>query len=514
MESQTSKRGALGGDGLILAALVIAKLLIHALTAGRYGYFIDELYYVACSDHLDFGYVDHPPLSIALLYMTRLVLGSSLLAMRLVPAVVGAATIVVTVLIARELGGGRFARFLAGLTALIAPIYLALSNYYSMNAYDVFFWALAAYVLIRLLRTDNPKLWLVFGAIAGVALLNKISIGFFGFGVVVGLLLTQQRKQFLSKWIWLGALLAFVIFLPHIIWQIQHDWPTAEFIHNAKTFKNNPMSALEFLKAQVLLAHPLCLPVWLAGLAWYLFARAARPYRVLGWAYIAVCILLIVQNGKSYYLGASYSMLLAAGALAIERLIQQRNWTWVRPVLTVVLIAGGALFAPFTVPVLPPDQFVSYATAIGIEAPKDERRAVAELPQHFADRFGWQEMVRAVAGVYDTLSPAEQAECVIFCSSYGRAGAIDLFGPDYGLPKACSGHNSYFLWGPPKRSGQVTIAVGVSHEELESIFEEVTYVAESTHRYAMPSSRNQRIYLCRKPRKSIQELWPQTKNFI
>ena len=514
MTPQERAHNVTANPTVILGGLAAAVLIIHGLTLGRYGYFIDELYYLACAEHLSFGYVDHPPLSILVLAAVRSAFGSSLAVIRLVPALAGAGTVVVTGLMARELGGGRFAQGLAALTVLIAPAYLAMSGFYSMNAFDVLFWAVCAYILIRVLKTNRAELWLVFGAVAGLGLQNKISIGFLGFGVVVGLLLTRERRWFLNRWLWLGGGLAMLIFLPHVLWQIQNDWPTAEFLQNAKQFKIQPKSPAEFLSAQVLYIHPLNIPIVLIGLGWLLFAKDARPFRVVGLAFLAVVVLLMVQSSKAYYLTPAYPMLLAAGALAIERVVEPRDWRWAKRLLVGALVAGGGLLAPFALPILPPDLFLRYQSALGIEVPAEERGHNTALPQHFADRFGWQELTGTVARLYKHLPAGEQIECVILCGNYGAAGAIDLFGPAFGLPKASSPHNSYYLWSKPTRSGKTTIAIGFSKNDLDAWFGDVRKVEiTASNPYGRAANRSV-VYVCRDPKMPLEQAWPHAKRFI
>jgi hypothetical protein len=508
-----TRRFLLGATALLLY-LALAKLLLHLWFSSGYGYFRDEFYYLACGEHLDWGYVDQPPLTPLLALLTHQFLGESLLALRFLPAVAGALLVLVTGLMTRELGGGRFAQGLAAVAVIAAPVCLGTDHVFTVNPFDQLFWALGAYLVILIVKRDDPRLWLLFGLVAGVGLQNKISVLFFGFGVFVALLLTAHRKYFLSKWLWLGGAIAFVIFLPYVLWQFHYDWPMLELLRRGQLYKNFPVSPLQFLWGQVLEIHPFNLPIWLAGLYFYLVSRQGKPYRVLGWTYVAILIVFLLLRAKTYYLAPAYPMLLAAGAFAIETFIQERQWNWLKPATITLLILGGIALAPFALPVLPVETYIKYQSFLGIEPPKTERHRFGKLPQQYADMFGWENMVATVAKVYDSLPPEERAKCAIFTSNYGEAGAIDFFGEKYALPKAISGHNNYWLWGPGNYTGEILITVGESLEDVKKTFDQVELGATVTSEYAMPYESNLPIYICCKPKMSLQEVWPRTKSYI
>jgi 4-amino-4-deoxy-L-arabinose transferase-like glycosyltransferase len=498
---------------MMLLWLALVKILIHLWQHPAYGYFRDELYYIACAEHLDWGYVDHPPLSIAVLAATRALLGDSMFAIRLPVVLAGAAMVVLTGLLARELGGGRFAQALAAMGFIVMPVMLVMSTFFSMNALDLLFWAAAVYAAVRMIRTGEPRWWLGFGVVVGLGLMNKISVGFLVLGIVLGLLLTAPRLL-LNRWFWLGGTIAALIFLPHVIWQLAHGVPTVEFMRNAATLKIAPMSAAEFLGAQILYTNPATVPIWIAGLASFLFLPALRPFRFLGIAFLFVLVLLIVQGGKPYYLAPGYPMLLAAGGVAWERLSARRGWHWLRPVLVLLVSLIGLAVLPLAVPVLSPQTFARYAAAIGVEAPQEERGQRVELPQPFADRFGWENMVATIARAYHALPPQEQARAVIFASNYGEAGAVDFFGPRYGLPRAISSHNSYWLWGPGDREADLAIVVGVPRERLDDLCGEVTHSETIVSPYAAAFETNLPVHVCRRFKRPLHEVWPELKRYV
>jgi len=500
-------------DIAILVCLSLAKLLIHFMANSRYGYFRDELYYMACGEHLDFGYVDHPPLIAIITRFSRFLLGDSLFSIRFFPAVAGALVIFLTGLIVRQLGGKRVAIILAAVAVFIAPIFLGLGNILTMNVFDHLFWILSAYILILILKNKNDKLWILLGAVLGLGLQNKHSIFFFGFGLLVGFFLTQYRKYLYSSWLSIGAFVTFVIFLPHLIWQFINGWPSIEFIRNAGQFKNLPLSPLEFLYGQIMDMHPFNFPILLLGLVFFLFSKYGKDYRVFVWMYLAIFALFIVTRAKTYYIAPIYPLMFAAGATGIEKIIENWNIPWLKTAMLTFLLGGGVLAAPLALPVLPVKTYIGYAEFLGVTPPATEDHVMGVLPQHYADMFGWPEMAEVVAQVYLKLSPEDQAKCGIYTQNYGEAGAIDFFGRQYSLPKAISGHNNYWIWGPRGYTGEVLIIVGGNANDHAEVFERVEQAAVFTHEYVMPYENNLPIFVCREPRVTLEEIWPQVKHF-
>ena len=510
-ERASSSGSPLLGASALLAYLALVKLLLHLLTAGNYGYFRDELYYIAASERLDLGYVDFPPFVAVVTAFTRFLLGDSLLALHFFPALAGAAVIVLAGLMARELGGGRFAQGLAALAVLVAPDFLVFGTWISMDAFDQLFWVLAAYVLLLILKRDEPRLWLLFGLVTGLGLLTKVTVLFFGFAVFVALLLTPARRHLRTRWPWLGGTVALIFLSPYVYWQIVHGWPTLEFWGNYGG-KVPEASPLEFLVEQILTMNPATLPIWLAGLYYYLFTREGRPFRPLGLIYVVLFVLFAIQNARFYFLAPAYPALFAAGGVVIERFFQRFRRTWPKPAYASVLAVSGIVIAPLTVvPVLPVQTLAGAAGGdAGVEI---ETREVAELPQNFADRFGWEEMTATVAGVYEELPQNERSEACILTGNYGEAGAINFFGQRYGLPRPISGHNSYYLWGPGSCTGDVLISIGVYPERLEASFDNVRKETVFTCEYCMPDENNLPVYVSRDPKMHLEEAWPLFKHY-
>jgi 4-amino-4-deoxy-L-arabinose transferase-like glycosyltransferase len=497
-------------DLVLLGCLGSATLLLHFAVNGRYGYWVDELYFIACGEHLAWGYVDQPPLIAAVAKLSRWLLGDSLFAIRFFPALAGAALVLVTGLLTRALGGGRFAQVLAAVAVIVAPVYLGFQNLLTMNAFEPLLWTLCAYTVVVVVRERKPRLWLLVGVIAGIGLLNKYSIGFFGVSLAVGLLLTPERRLLMSGWIWLAGLLAVLIVLPHLLWEYRLGWPSVELLRNAKIYQHQPVSPAEFVWGQIQLVHPFALPLWLAGLA-YLFTREGKPVRFLGWAYVVLFGVSLLTQAKSYYLAPAYPMLLGAGAVATERFIRRREWRWLKPASIGFLLVGGALSAPYVLPVLPIELVPQYLGLIHLKAVRPERRQEGEVPQLFADMFGWEGMVAAVARVYQSLAPDERARSAIWGAGYGEAGAVDFFGRAYDLPRAISGHQNYYLWGPGQWSGDVAITINIAGEYLRPWFDDVQLAATVDCEYCMPDRMHVPIYICRGLKQPVSEFWPKVK---
>ena len=498
---------------LVVVVIALALLLFHCYFNNRYGYFRDEFDYLSCGNHLAWGYVDQPPLLPFLVRVSRTILGESLRSIRFIPALSISFVVVLTGLIAREFGGRTFALLLSAVAVVIAPIYLSDGSLLTTNCLEPLLWMGCAYFAILAIKYDE-RYWLAFGVVAGLGLEEKYSIAIFGFAIVVGLLLTKERKVLLNKWLWLGGVAAFLIFLPNLIWNTQNHWPFLELMHNIRADgRDVQLSPLEFFLQQILLVHPLTAVIWITGLVALLLSKRLRSYRFLGFSYLVSFIAFVVLKGKNYYLAPIYPVLLAAGAVMIEPGIERTRQMWLKPAIVVVLLAGGAWFAPLVVPVLPVDQLVSYLDKLPFKPPRSEHsHERALLPQHYADQFGWEELAAKTGEAWSRLTPTERADCGVFAQNYGQAGAIDFFGPRYGLPPALSGHQTYFLWGPRGYSGNCLIVIDDEKEELDNLFEHVEFVGASDNPYAL--ERNISVHLCRGAKfGTLANLWPKLKKW-
>jgi Dolichyl-phosphate-mannose-protein mannosyltransferase len=501
-------------DARGLAALAILKIAIQFAGITHYGFFRDELYYMACGQHLAWGYIDQPPLIAFAAWVARHVFGNSIVSMRLLPVLAGAAVVFLSGMLARELGGGRWAQLAAAAGILVAPSFLAFDSFFSMNAFEPLFWVVCALLAVRIKNGGPPKLWLAFGAVAGVGIENKHSMIVFGFAIVAGLLLTGGASILRSRCIWFGGLIALALFLPNLIWEARHAWPQVVVVRNAQLLKNVQIGPLRFLGEQILLLNPLALPIWVAGLLWCFVAPDGKRFRFLSLGYLIVLATFLVGDGKSYYPLPYYPILFAAGTVAFES-VRSVSWRRARAALVAAVVITGLTILPWAVPLLRVDVFERYESAFPrFFHIRMERDATVKLPQLYADMFGWRNLVDTVGRVYHALPSNEQAGCAILAGNYGEAGAIDYYGRGLNLPKAISGHNSYYDWGPRNYSGACVILLGERAEQYRQYFGESRLVATVPNPYGMPIEQNVRIYVCRKPTAKLAALWPKFKMVI
>jgi 4-amino-4-deoxy-L-arabinose transferase-like glycosyltransferase len=350
-------RASLTGANALLLYLALVDFVGHMLVAGNYGYFRDELYYIESGRHLAAGYVDFPFAIALLAAILHPLTGDNLVALHVIPALAGACLVVVTGLMARELGGGRFAQVLAGLGTLVTAVFLATSSIFSMDILDALWWALATYIVIRLLRRDQPRLWLLFGVVAGLGLTTKLTMLFLGLGLTIALLLTPARRYLRTPWPWLGGAIALLFLLPYILWNAANGWPTPAFWVNYGGHSGG--GPIGFLGNQLFAMNPFTLPLTVCGLYFYLRDAAGKPYRTLGWIYVVLYVVFTLFNAKSYFLAPAYPMLYAAGAVVLARFAAVPRRSWIRPAYVAALALTGLLFAPLTMPLLPPATYVS-----------------------------------------------------------------------------------------------------------------------------------------------------------
>jgi hypothetical protein len=485
------------------------KLLVHLYASHNYGYFVDELYYIACGRHLDWGYVDQPPLIAAIAKLVGAVLGYSLPALRFLPAVAGAALVAMTGYLARELGGGLYAQAIASLCALTAPGLLAAHSLFTMNAFEPLFWIACAYLLVRIIKTGDQKLWLWIGVAVGLGLENKHSMLIFAVGIVLGVVLTKGRRAFGQPWIWLAGVVTLLLFMPNLIWNIQHHFPFLELQANIRrSGRNVDLSPLSFFGQETLAMLPVTLPVWLGGL-WFFLSPRGRLFRPLGWAWLFTAAVIVVLNPRIYYLFPAFPILFAAGGVEWEAWVRRPE---LRAGFAALVLVSGVILAPVALPVLPVETYIHYSHAMHLQQPAIETHRLGPLPQIYADQFGWEEMAATVARAYNRLPPEVRAKTAIFGQNYGQAGAIDFFGPKYGLPNAISAHQNYFYWGPRGYTGESIIIMDDRPEVLAGLFENVEKVARVEHPYSMPYQHFDLFY-CTGIKMPFGELWPKIKKW-
>jgi hypothetical protein len=478
---------------------------VHLLANPHYGVFRDELYFIVCGLHPALGYVDQPPLIPLIAAASYKLFGVALTPLRLFPALAMAATVALTAEFARFLGGGRFAQILAGLAALAAPILLVDGLLMSTDCLQPLTWLACAYLVARLARGGDRRLWLALGAVVGISLWSKYLIAFYVVGLLVGVAVAPMRRQLLTLWPWAGALLALAIIAPNVAWQAVHGFPFLEVGAAGARSKNIALSPLGFFGQQLLFVGPPLALVWLAGL-WHL-AKAPQQ-RALAIAYFAVAALFIAGHGKAYYLAPAYPALMAAGGVWWEGVLRARS---ARVAALTVIVVAGLLTAPMVLPILPPQDLIAYARHLGLSpgATATEHQKPAALPQQFADMFGWREMAGEVARVYLALSDDERRRAVFFGRNYGEAAAVEIYG---GLP-AISGHNQYFLWGPHGFDGSVVIALGPPGAKFYGAFGSIAVAGHIQNPYAMPYESGLDVYVLRQPKRPLAQLWPRLKHF-
>ncbi len=511
-------------QALLLAGLF--ALLKFALHLGAnlweahigWGYFRDEMYYILCGQHLDWGYVDHGPIVALQARLGIALFGKSLAGIRMFTALAGAVAIFFTGLIAWAIGGSRVAQALAMLGILLAPEFLGLDSFLSMNSFEAVFWMTVVLAILMLLRGASSRWWIVFGIAGGIGIENKPSMVVFLIALLIGLLLTPQRRVVFTRGALIGVTLIVVLALPNLLWQIHYHFPTLEFIHNGKVdHKNTVLSPLQFLVAQVLMMSPFSVFLWLPGVVWLLVSRRSRQWRFLGWTYVVFLVLMFAtRDAKDYYLAAIYPAIFAAGGVCWQRLLKRRSTAWLVPTYAAFLLITGILVLPMSMPILTPQRWLDYTASLHLRgtAKSTENEPTSAFPQFYADRFGWQEMVDQVTRVVNGLSPADRARVGILCSNYGEASAINFLGAGRGLPFAISGHNNYWIWGPHGETGDVMIVInGASIDEMRKYYDSVEIAGVMNHPYAMPFE-HRNIYLCRGRKGTVSKDWVEFKKYI
>jgi len=395
---------------------------------------------------------------------------------------------------------------------------LALGGFYSMNAWEIVFWLAAALVAARLLRGGGPRLWILLGGLLGLGLLNKYSTALLAAGLVAGLLLSPHRRRLGAKQAWIGAGLAVALVLPHLAWQARHDWPTLEFIDNARTLKMARLSPGQFWKDAVLMLHPLAAPLVLIGLVAPFAGRRLRPFRPLAVTVLVAALVLFVTDGKPYYLVAAWPLAVATGATALEAWLSRFGRVARRVgggAYAALLLVTGLALAPLAIPLLPVDRLLAYQQRLGIAPASGENHETGALPQHFADRFGWRRLAGTVFGVVAGLPAEERASCLLVAGNYGEAGALRYYGAGRWMPPVASGHNSFFLWGlPPGAPWRVVVAVGFGADDLRAVFEQVEVAAVHRDDLAMPYESDLPVYVCRGWRVAPAAAWARIKRYI
>jgi Dolichyl-phosphate-mannose-protein mannosyltransferase len=491
---------------VIEALYALVTFLLHAATAWRYGYFRDELYFIACSKHLAWGYVDQPPLVAFAAWLSSPV-HYELVALRLLPILAAAATVFLTVALTGELGGGRFARTLSGAATMLTPAYLLLGNTLTTTSVEPLSWTLVIYTCVR-------RSWLGLGLALAFAAYGKYSVLLLVAGVAAGFLLTRERRGITWRWAIASAGLALLLLVPNLWWQASHGWPIVDVLRGdaahrpafanglALESRNLATNAQAFALEQLLYTNPVAAPLWLAGLVAPFTLQPLRDLRFLTIAYAVAFLAAAALAAKGYYIIGIYASLFAVGAIAIER------WAlWLRVALVSAVVAVGIAAMPLSLPILPVQTLVAYMKALRLTGADD---TPARLVQPvFAEEFGWGRLARDVAAVYYSLPRDVRPRTAVYADTYGDAGALDFFGPRFGLPPAISSQNTYYLWGTRGQSGDVLVAVGASRIAiLRKYYRNVVLVATSNEPYKWIVEGPSPIYVCRDPVAPLSWIWP------
>lgn len=497
---RTDARGR--ADLAVLLAIAAAVAVAHLLTNGRYGFHRDELQFLSDARHLDWGFVAYPPLTPFLEHISLTVFGLSMVGLRLFSVMAQAAVIVVTGLMARELGAGRVAQVTAALAVVLSPLPLFNGTEFQYTSFDYLWWVLIAYFTIRLLKSENLRWWLPIGAVVGLGLLTKYSIAFFIAGILGGVVLTNARRSVKSGWFWGGIALALLIFLPNFLWLARHDFISYHFLQHIHKRDVGNGRADGFLRDQALICiNVFAVPLALTGLVFYL--RDMR-YRMLGWMYLIPLALFYFARGRGYYMAAAYPMLLAAGAAGGERVLALLR-TRSRRIITAVFIGGLAVCGAYVCALLLP-----------LASSGPLRDFALKRNGELREEFGWNELVKTVAGIRDALPAEQQASFGVLVGNYGEQGAIEMLGPAYHLPQPISMTNSAWLRGYPTPPPNTLIVVGFSRADADEAFTGCRLAGHNGNALGVKNEESRDhpdIFVCGPPRKPWPVFWRDYQRF-
>lgn len=487
-----------------IAVFAAAKLVFHTIVNQQYGFHRDELQTLDDARHLAFGYVTYPPLTPFIGRIALELFGESLAGFRFFAAAAQSVTMVLAASIAKNMGGGRGSQWLAAIGVSISGVSLAASSLFQYVSFDFLWWVLIAWMVVRLIESENERWWVGIGAVIGLGFLTKYTILFFVAGLVVGFFATPLRKQITSRWVWAGAATALLIASPNLIWQVQNDLISLEFLRSIHARDVQIGRTEGFLIEQFYVSANLAtIPFWVAGLVALFFWAPLLRFKILGWMALIPLLLFIIAQGRSYYTAPLYPMLIAAGATCLLALAKQRRSVekWVLAATVPVMAIGGGLVASVVIPIAP----------VG----SNWWRQALAINGDLREEFGWPEMVAEVARIWETIPGSERPRTAIYCSNYGEAGAINLYGPRYGLPKAISGVNSFWARGYGDPPPETVIVIGSLRDRLEERFESVEVAGNIPNPLGIANEESQRpeIFICRRPKESWSDLWPRIRSF-
>lgn len=495
--SGTSHRGL-----AILLAVSAAVLIVHLLTGGRYGFHRDELATLDDARHLAWGYVAYPPVTPFFGWLSLKFFGTSLTGFRFFAAVATSVAVLLTGLMAREIGGNACAQTLAASAA--TPFALAAGNLMQYVSFDYLAWVACSYFFILLCRSRDPRWWLAIGACIGLGMLTKYSMLVCAFAIAASVLFTDLRTQLRSKWLWFGVAISLLIFLPNLIWQFQNDFISLDFLRHIHARDVRIGRTKNFLPDQLELTL-FTLPLAILGLCFYFGSKMGRPFRAVGYLYVIPLFAFLIAKGRGYYLAPAYPVLFAGGAVFGEELIAKLRPVWC---VSLRLLAWAAVLATIFFAIV---YFIPLASVDSAWA----QRAF-KVNDDFREEIGWPELVENLAQIRDSLGPEGRSLFGILAGNYGEAGAISLYGKVYGLPEPICGTNSFWARGYNNPPPKTLIVIGFSRQFGEQYFESCEVVGRITNGHGIANEEttdHPEILLCRQLRGSWPEFWRKFRRY-
>ncbi len=487
----------------VLLPLLLFKFIIQLVGNRNYGFHRDELLHLSVSEHLDWGYFEFPPFIAFIGKLSYFIFDYSLWGVRLFPTLAGVGILYLCCKIAVELGGKSKSVLLAGIAILTFVPFYRNHTLFQPVAFDQFFWLLAFFFVVKYLNSENKKFLIYVGIVAGIGLLNKYTMLFWGLGITVGFLFFDKGKVFKSKWLYISGIVSLLIFLPNVIWQIQNGIPFFDHINELNQSHLSEQSSWDFVAGQIEI--PPILIFTLIGLFALLINKSFKKYRTLGVAFLTIFFTMWIFKAKAYYFFAAYPIVFSAAAVQVERWFERRPW--INYVLAASMLVPMLYFIPMMTPVLPIDKFIDV-----YDIPSENGRY--QLTGDYADMFGWKEQVALVDSVYKELPDSVRTNTVIWAENYGEAGALKILGDQYNLPDPISRHGTFWYWGYGNPDAELWISLGNEKEAVEYIFENCTLIKTITHPYAIDEEVDIPLYTCRNPKVDIPQWWEDYRPYI
>jgi hypothetical protein len=496
----------LKSDVGILVLVAIARVVVHTATNGQYGFHRDELQTLDDARHLDWGFVAYPPIVPLLARLELILFGTSLAGFRLLAALAVSAAMVIAGLMAKELGGGRREQLLAAIATGIAPVALAQGAVFQYVSLDYLWCVLLTYFLLRLLKTEDARWWLAIGAVVGIGMQTKYTMAFFTIGVFVAVVLTLARRYLWNAWLWAGVALSLLIFLPNLVWQAQHHFISLDFLKHIHVRDVSQGRTRGFFVQQFwLCVNPATLPLVFLGLWFYFVREEGRRYRALGWTFLVTLAIFLVAKARFYYMAPMYPVLLAGGSVLWGQSLRSLRPAAARAaqgILWTGMATSAVIFALTTMPVAPIGSALWNLTS--------------KMHDQFREELGWTDLAQTVAHVYESIPMAERAHTGILTGNYGEGGALNLYGPAYGLPRAMAGTNSFWYRGYTEPPPETVIVAGFDLDEAKELFTSCSVAAKNTNRYNVVNEESRDhpdILVCRHLRQSWPEFWRKFRRF-